>query len=42
MVPKGIANKSAMIVARTATSSDNSSRIRISSMTGRSVHIEIP
>jgi hypothetical protein len=42
VVPKGIASSTAMKLAMMATCSDSSSRIAISSVTGRSVHIERP
>ena len=42
MVPSGIASSTAMMVAMIATCSDSSSRSAISSITGRSVHIELP
>ena len=42
MVPSGIASSTAMMVAMIATCIDSSRRLPISSITGRSVHIDLP
>jgi len=41
-VPSGTASNTAMMVAMIATCIDSSRRVLISSITGRSVHIDLP